>query len=97
MTILADQTVFSHCPAGLPGCGGHIDGDVHISVEQMVVATAGPEHTEIYVSRELAPGKAPAVRIQGAPDTPMQLAEALQLLTALAAEIAAAMAWGGVR
>ena len=93
MNIFAVQTVEATCP---PGCGGHVpadDGQVHISVEQTVVATSGPERTEIYVSREMASGRMPAVRVQGAGDAPMQPAEAMQLAAALIVEALAAMSW----
>jgi hypothetical protein len=92
MTIQAAQTAASTC---LPGCAGHLGGAVHISVEQVVKATAyASEHTQIYVSRELDDrlGVA-AVRIQGAGDAPLRPAEALQLATAIAAEAMSALAW----
>lgn len=53
-----------------PGCAGHLGGDVHISVERVV----------------RAPGATPAVRLQGAMDTPMSPAQALQLAAVLTAQ-----------
>lgn len=94
MPILAFQLA---CP---PGCAGHLpadDGAVHISAEQTVVATSDDGRREIYVSRELAPGGTPAVRLSGAMDTPMQPAQALQLAMALIAEACAASTWAVTR
>jgi hypothetical protein len=90
--ILSDQAALAQCP---PGCGGHVNGEVHISVDQVVVATAYGERREIYVSRELdAQVGVPAVRVQNAGDTPMSPAEALQLGLALISEaFAAAGTW----
>lgn len=95
MSILSDETRVAIC---LPGCAGHLGGEVHISVEQVITATAyAGEHTQIYVSRELDERLgAPAVRLSGASDAPMTPAEALQLAAALAIEALTAQAtWTG--
>jgi hypothetical protein len=90
MTIFAAQAATSTCP---PGCGGHLNGPTHISVDQVVTATAyAGEHRKVYVSRELDERLgAPAVRLSGASDAPMTPAEAMQLACALAIEAFAAM------
>jgi hypothetical protein len=71
-----------------------VNGTVHISVDQTVVATSGPERAEIYVSLEQAPGEPAAVRVQGAGDTPMSPAQALQLAAILtSAAFTAVSSW----
>jgi hypothetical protein len=93
MNILSAQTAASTCP---PGCAGHVPGDageVHISVEQTIPTSAGVERSEVYVSLEQALGQPPAVRLQGAGDTPMQPAEALQLAFALISHAIQSGSW----
>lgn len=76
MSILAAQAAQSTCP---PWCAAHIPS--HISAEQTVVATSGPERVEIYVSleQENETVALPAVRIQRAGDAPMTPEQAIQL------------------
>jgi hypothetical protein len=92
--ILAAQTAASTCP---PGCAGHLHGDVHISVDQVIPTSAGTERAEVYVSLEQAPGQPPAVRVQNAGDTPMQPAEALQFAFALISHALQAGSWAVTR
>lgn len=72
--ILAAQAAQSTCPAW---CKGHIPS--HISAEQTVIATDGPERHTLYVSLEQGLGDPPAVRLQGAADAPMSPAQAVEL------------------
>lgn len=91
MTIQAAQAAVSQCPSW---CAADIPS--HISAEQVVVATSGPERVEIYVSLEQEPGldAAPAVRVQGAGDAPMSPEQAIQLGLALIANgVAALTTW----
>jgi hypothetical protein len=80
----------SHCP---PGCGGHLDGSVHISAEQVIQATAyASEVAELYVSRERDDLLGmPAVRLSGSRDAVMTPTEALHLAAALTAEALAVL------
>lgn len=93
MTIFAAENAASTCPAW---CQGHIPS--HISAEQLVVATSGPERHDVYVSleQEDEPGSVPAVRIEGAANTPMTPAQAVQLGMLLIARGAEALT-GGAR
>lgn len=90
----AAQTAASTCPRDLPGCAAHLPtiggGPVHISAEHRI--PLGEGHVA-YVSREQAPGQPPAVRMQGAGDTPMLPAQALQLGVAVIFEAFEAQAW----
>ena len=91
MNIIAAKAAQSTCP---PWCAADIPS--HISAERVVIATAGPERAEVYVSLELdaQPGSTPAVRVLGAGDTPMSPQQALELGQALiAAGFAAATTW----
>lgn len=94
MNSLAAHAAQSTCP---PGCEGHLPSDdqvTHISVDQTIVATVGPERTEIYVSRELDERTGTsAVRVQGAGDAPMIPQQAVQLGIALIAEGFEALRW----
>jgi hypothetical protein len=88
--MLPDQPAVVHCPTW---CAGHLDDDdgrMHISADQVVVTTSGPESGEVYVSVEQAPVSGIAVRLAGAADRPMSPAQALELAQALTAAAFAA-------
>jgi hypothetical protein len=88
VNIVADQTATSQCPTW---CAADIPS--HISAEQVVEATAGPESHRIFVSLEQGstPHAQPVVRLQGAGDAPMSPAQAIQLGQALIASAFAAV------
>jgi hypothetical protein len=88
VNILADHTAVQQCPTW---CAADIPA--HISAEQVVEATAGPESHRIFVSleQENTPAAQVVVRLQGANDTPMSPAQAIQLGQALIASAFAAV------
>lgn len=62
------------------------------------MATSGPERTEVYVGLEQALGEPVAIRVQGAGDTPMTPAQALQLAAVLTTQaFSAATSWSVTR
>lgn len=82
----------AQCPAW---CAGHLDGEdglVHISGDQVIATSSGPEQGEVYVSVEQAPTSGTAVRLSGAADQPMTPAQALELAQALTVAAFAAVA-----
>lgn len=91
-------TISIQAPPCPPWCeGGHLtldDGAVmHVSAEQIVAATCGPERAELYVSLERVdvPGQSTGVRLEGSRSAPMTPLEAIQLGVALQVAATAAL------
>jgi hypothetical protein len=98
MNIFALQApIMVTCPSW---CSAHLPTDdsvVHISSEQSVALTGGPDRGEVYVSLEQVDDDPAAVRVQGAYDAPMTPVEALQLAGVIQAAAIASLVSLGAR
>lgn len=84
MSIIAAHAASEHPTAPLtqlpPAWAAAQLGNVHVGAERVVEASApdGSDPGRVYTSIEQVDGQAPAIRLQGATDQPLTLAQAWQ-------------------